>query len=121
MRIQRVLLGVISIDRLPAIELFADLAESEIREQSAVMKDRLAYLLDTRFQPSEPILSQNPGLTVEDVANELHCRCRTVLQMVKRGDLHPLMVDNEPYFDPKEIRSVRYVPFGGKVVKLIRR
>lgn len=59
-------------------------------------------------------------LSVEEVAGELGCRCRTVLRLINRGDLHPVVVDGEPYFDPKEIANVRYVPIGEKIVRLVR-
>lgn len=122
MRTQRVLLGAIVIYKEPAIELFVDLPEDEVRKQSAILKDRLAYLLDTRFQPSEPVRIRHPGLTVEDVATELHCRCRTVLRMVKRGDLHPTADDDgELYFDAGEVSRMNYVSLSRKVARLIPR
>ncbi len=111
MRTQRVLLGQLVIDREPSIDLYAELPSAEARKKSAALKDRLAYLLDTRFRPAEPEPAPKLKLTVEDVAGALHCRCRTVLRMTKRGELHPVSdEDGELYFDPAEVESVKHVP-----------
>ena len=87
MRTQEVLLGQLVIEREPPIELRAELPCVEAARKAAVLKDRLAYLLDTRFRPSDPEPRPLPGLTVQEVAELLHCRCKTVLRMIKRGEL----------------------------------
>jgi hypothetical protein len=71
----------------------------------------LANLLDTRFHPSEPKPPCH-GLTVEDVAVLLHCRSKTVLQMVREGKLHPFDDDRdgELYFNPEEIAIIAHIP-----------
>ena len=117
---QKVLLGELVIDNEPPIELRADLPSGEVRKRTAALKDRLAYLLDTRFRPADP---EPPRiLTVEDVADLLHCRCRTVLRMIRRGDLHPRNgEDGELYFDRAEVERVQYLPLGGKLTRLITR
>lgn len=108
MRTQRVLLGEMLIEKEPPIELYVELPRSEVGKRSAAMKDRLAYLLDTRFRPANPVPAHKLKLTVEDVADLLHCRCRTVMRMVRRGELHPVSdEDSELYFDPAEVENVR--------------
>ena len=54
MRTRWVLLGELVIDTEPPIELRAELASTEAGKKAAVLKDRLAYLLDTRFRPADP-------------------------------------------------------------------
>lgn len=120
MRTQRVLLGAMVIDREPPIELYTNLRASEVAKKSAMLKDRLAYLLDTRFLPADPEPHPKPGLTVEEVADLLHCRCRTVLRMIKRGDLQPSSnEDGEVYFDRKEVESIKHVPASPILFRLI--
>ena len=120
MRTQRVLLGQLVIDRELPIDLFAEVPFAEAGKNVAVLKDRLAYLLDARFRPSDPLPPKNHGLTVEEVAESLHCRCRTVLRMIRRGDLHPVSdEDGELYFDPEEIAGVRSVPIYPKLSLLM--
>ena len=46
--------GELVIDTEPPIELRAELASTEAGKKAAVLKDRLAYLLDTRFRPAIP-------------------------------------------------------------------
>ena len=60
-------------------------------------------------------------LSIEQVTTALGCRCRTVLRMMRRGDLHYVTVGGELYFDPKEIAPVRYFPIGGKICRLVPR
>ncbi len=120
MRTQRVLLGQLVIEKEPPIDLFAKLPSAEAGKKAALLKDRLAFLLDTRFQPSDPHPLQSPGLTVEDVADSLHCRCRTVLRMIKCGELHPFSdEDGELYFDPKEVENITHVPLSTTVSRLV--
>jgi len=120
MRTQRVLLGQLVIDKELPIDLFAEVPFAKAGKNVAVLKDRLAYLLDARFRPSDPLPPNNHGLTVEDVAGLLHCRCLAVVRMIRRGDLHPVSdEDGELYFDPEEIASVRRVPINPKLSLLI--
>jgi hypothetical protein len=110
MRTQRVVLGELVIDGKSPIELRAELPSAKARENTGVLKDKLAYLLDTRFRPSDPEPLPRPGLTVEDVAALLHCRCRTVLRMIKQGQLHPFTDDDELYFDREEVARIAHIP-----------
>jgi hypothetical protein len=122
MRIQRVLLGELVIDGESPIELRAELPSAEVREKAAVLKDRLAYLLDTRFRPADPEPFPLHDLTVEDVAGLLHCSCRIVLQMVKRGKLHPFSDENgEPYFQREEVALVAHLPLGHGLSRIVPR
>src|ERR1700722_1477139 len=110
MRKQRVLLGELTIDKEPPIELHVDLPYPEAREKSAVLKDRLVFLLDARFRPACPEPASRYGLTVEDVADLLRCRCLTVLEMIKHGNLHPFSdEDGELHFDPAEIAGITHI------------
>jgi hypothetical protein len=51
-----------AIDKEPPVDLFVDLPFATVAQKSAVLKERLAFLLDTRFQPAPP---QSLHLTVE--------------------------------------------------------
>ena len=118
MATQKVLLGELVIDNEPPIELRADLPFGEVGKRTAVLKDRLAYLLDTRFRPADP--EPPKTLTVEDVADLLHCRCRTVLRMIRHGDLHSIVGDDgELYFDRAEVEGIRHVPLATILSRLI--
>jgi hypothetical protein len=122
MRTQWVLLGHLVIDREPPIDLGVELPVDKVVQKAATLKDRLAFLLDTRFRPSQPEPRPLPGLTVEDVASLLHCRCRTVLRMVKRGELHPISdEDSELYFDREEVANLAHLPLSDKLSRLIPR
>jgi hypothetical protein len=104
----------------PPIQLRVELPCAEVGKKSAVLKDRLAYLLDTRFRPANAEPLQKPKLTVTNVAELLHCRCVTVLLMIKRGQLHPFNGDDdELYFDPEEVAGVRHVPLNRILSRLI--
>ena len=120
MATQKVLLGELVIDKEPPIELRVELPRADVVKKAAAMKDRLAYLLDTRFRPSDPEPPNPASLTVENVAEMLHCRRRTVLRMIRRGDLHPHNGDDgELCFDRGEVERVRYVPLSGKLSRWI--
>jgi len=122
MRTQRVLLGQLVFDREPPIDLFVELPSEEVRTKSVVLKDRLAELLNTRFQPSDPLPPPRLGPTVEDVAALLHCRCRTVLRMIEHGQLHPFSdEDGELYFDREEVAKIAHIPLSPKLSRLIPR
>jgi hypothetical protein len=116
---QAVLIGEIILNLEPRITLYAETVIPLSPEGIAALKDKLVNLLDTRFHPSEPVspaqrarpAPDGRSLTVEDAAALLHCRCRTVLKMVKRGELHPTSdEDGELYFNPEEIASVAHLP-----------
>ncbi len=120
MRTQRVLLGQLIIDTELPIDLFAEVPSGEASEKVASLKDRLAFLLDARFHPSDPLPPPHLGSTVEDVAELLHCRCRTVLRMVKQGQLHPFSdEDGELYFDREEVAKIAHVPLSPTLSRLV--
>ncbi len=121
MRKQRVLLGELRIEREAPIELFAALPCAEARQRAAALKDKLAFLLDTRFWPANPEPPEIPGLTVIEVATLLHCRCVTVLRMIQRGQLHPGENDDDLIFDPAEVARLKHVPISREVSRLIPR
>jgi hypothetical protein len=123
MRKQRVLLGRMILDKESPIFLSVELPLSEIVKKSAALKDRLAFLLDTRFHPADPESSESPGLTVEQVAERLHCRSITILRMVRRGKLHPFTEGDtsELYFDPAEVANIKAVPLRSVLSRLIPR
>ena len=118
MRSQRVLLGQMVVDKEPPIDLFVDLPFATVAQKSAALKERLAFLLDTRFQPAPP---ESLHLTVEQVAGLLHCRCRTVLRMIERGNLHPIEENGEMYFERSEIERLRHLPISPIFSRLIPR
>jgi hypothetical protein len=119
MRKRRLLLGQMVIDTETPIELFVELPIADTTEKAAVLKDRLACLLDTRFRPSNPEPLKPSRLIVEEVASLLSCHCRTVLWLVKRGDLHPTIgEDGELYFDRAEVANVSHVPSNNSVYRI---
>jgi excisionase family DNA binding protein len=118
MRQQRVWLGGIVLDREPPIDLHVDLPGEAVVKKAAYLKDRLAFLLDTKFRPSPP---EPAHLTVEQVAEMLNCRCRTVQRMIERGDLHPMEQNGELYLDRTEVEAIRHVPITERISRLIPR
>jgi hypothetical protein len=115
---QRILLGELVIDKDSPIELHVELPAAEARPRSAALKDRLAFLLDTRFRPASPVSLEKP-LSVVQVAELLRCRCLGVLRMIKQGKLHPVSdEDGELLFDPVEVANVRTA--SAKVYRLPR-
>jgi hypothetical protein len=108
------------MDMDPPIELHVELPCAEAREKSDVLKERLVNLLSTRFRPACPESAPRYGLTVEAVAELLHCRCETIFEMIKRGNLHPLSdEDGELHFDPAEIASVTHIRIGARLSRLV--
>jgi hypothetical protein len=118
MRQQKVWLGQLAIDREPRIDLHVMLPIDGLSKKTAILKDRLAYLLDTRFHPSPP---EPERLTVEQVAETLNCRCGTVLRVIRRGKLHPIEENGEFYIDREEIGAIRYIPISDTLSRLIPR
>lgn len=116
MRTQRVLLGQMILDREPPIDLLVDLPCDSMTKKAAWLKDRLAFLLDTRFKPAAP---EPMRLTVEQVAEILNCRCRTVQRMIERGQLRPVEINGELYFDRAQVESIRHLPVSLKLFRLI--
>jgi hypothetical protein len=55
---ESVLLGEIVLGNEPRIKLFADTATGLSRAGIAELKDKLAFLLDSRFRPSDPPTSE---------------------------------------------------------------
>ncbi len=122
MRTQQVLLGELIIDDESRIEVRASVSSAELARKVAVLKDRLAYLLDTRFRPADVEPEKRYRLTVEEVAESLHCRCRTVLKLIRRGELHPIVDDDgELYFDPCQVAKVTHVGIRPKLSRLVPR
>jgi len=105
---QWVVLGELVIDKDAPIELHVELPAADARAKSAALKDRLAFLLDTRFRPAGPMSLEEARLSVVEVAKLLRCRCVGVKKMIGRGRLHPISdEDGELYFDRAEVESVR--------------
>ena len=118
MRRLRVLLGQMTIDREPPIDLTVELPADTVVKQSARLKDRLVYLLDTRFRPSPPELMR---LTVEQVAQKLGCRSLTVERMIRQGKLAPIEENGEFYFDRQQVEAIRETPISAVISRLIPR
>ena len=114
------LLGELVIDKEPPIELYVELPRDQVVKKAAAMKDRLAFLLDTRFRPSDPEPPNSTDLTVEEVAELFHCRVGTVLRMIRRGHLHPRTGDDgESYFDRAEVERVNRAPLSAKLSRFV--
>ncbi len=99
------LIGEIVIDDEPPITLHAQLASDETREKSAVLKDKLAYLLGTRFRPAKPAPA-GLYMSIEEVVETWHCYRATVLRMINEEQLHPLTIDGEVRFNRTEVLSL---------------
>src|SRR5579872_6973322 len=100
MREQRIFLGEMRIDNESPIDLFMDLPACSVVKKAALLKDRLKYLLDTRFSPSSP---EKEEITIEEVTKILNCSCRTVLRMIRRGELHVTERNEDIYFCRTEV------------------
>ena len=80
----------------------------------ALLKYKLAYLLDTRFRPASP--EPTSEMTLEEVVVFWKCHRVTVLRRVETGDLHPVTdEDGELRFDRAEVEKLASsVPAGRK-------
>ena len=102
---QSVLIGEIVIDQEPRIALYAQTDIPISREGIAVLKDKLAYLLDSRFRPAEPPAPRRE-MTISEVIETWHCYRSTVLRFVREGLLHPTQVNGDLRFDRLEVLSL---------------
>jgi hypothetical protein len=119
MRKQRVLLGQVMLNGEPPMDLFVDLPIDTAAKKAAALKERLAYILDTRFQPSDPESSE---LTAEQVTKILRCTHLSLLRLIRSGKLHPVLGDDGgPRFDSTEVAAIRHVPISRVLLKLLPR
>lgn len=119
---QAVLIGEIILSQEPRITLYAESPIPVSREGIAILKDKLVNLLDTRFRPAQPEPLPFPGLTVEEVAGLLRCRCLTVLKMVRQGKLFPISTeDGEMYFSREEVAKIAHIPIGQGLSRIVPR
>jgi hypothetical protein len=108
MRQQMVIIGELVINREPLLNFEWNCLRAK---QTRRLPHSNTGSLDTRFLAGDPEKRKHPGLTVEEVARLLHCRCRSVLRMIRRGDLHPFTgEDGELYFDRVEVEIITHVP-----------
>lgn len=104
---QSVVIGEIVIDADTPVTLRAEVPEDTSRTRIALLKYKLAYLLDTRFRPAAP----EPGaqMTIDEVTTLWHCRRATVLRRMKAGELHPVSdEDGELRFDRAEVEKLTH-------------
>jgi hypothetical protein len=101
---QSVVIGEIVIDKDTAITLRAEVPENCSRAQIALMKYKLAYLLDTRFHPAAP--DQGPEMTIDEVTALWGCHRITVLRRIAKGQLHPLERHGDMRFDRAEVERL---------------
>ena len=105
---QSVRIGEVVLDQEPRISLYAE-SPLPISERGVeVLKEKLANLLDKRFQPAD---LPHRTLTIGEVIETWHCYRATVLRLIRQGKLHPIEVNSELQFDRLEVLSLaRDVP-----------
>ena len=101
---QSVLIGEIVLDHEPRISLYADTLVPLSKAGVAVMKDKLANILDTRFRPAAPPL--NAEMTIDEVTALWHCPRATVLRRIRAGEIHPIQRDEQVLFDRSEVEGL---------------
>ncbi len=106
MRTQSVCIGEIVIDAEP-ITLRAEISGKTSPARIALLKYKLAYLLDTRFRPSPP--PAGTEMTIDEVTALWHCHRVTVLRRMKSGELHAVSdEDGELRFDRAEVARLKH-------------
>ena len=100
---QQVLIGEILLDGEP-LSLRVEVGEPVSRARSAILKYKLAYLLDTRFRPAAPEPSKEMGL--DEVMALWGCHRVTVLRRLERGELHPIDKGGDLRFDRAEVERL---------------
>jgi excisionase family DNA binding protein len=100
---QRVLIGEIVLDGEP-VSLRVEAAEQVSRARSAILKYKLAFLLDSRFRPAPPEPSNEK--TIDEVTALWGCHRVTVLRRLESGELHPIDQGGDVRFDRAEVERL---------------
>ncbi len=101
---QSVVIGEIVLDS-QCITLRAEVAGKLSSARIALLKYKLAFLLDTRFRPAPP--KPTAEMTLDEVVALWHCHRSTVLRRVESGELYPVTdEDGELRFDRAEVEKL---------------
>jgi hypothetical protein len=98
-----VILGEIILDR-ESIVLHAEMVGPMIPARIALLKYKLAFILDTRFKPAPPPESQE--MTVEELTARWKCPTTIILRRIQAGELHPIERGGEMRFDRDEVERL---------------
>jgi hypothetical protein len=119
MRTRRASRGDIVIGGEYPTDVYAEQPFADVDEQTPVGDGRPVDLPEIPLLPADLELPSRRGFTLEDVAESLHCPNRTVLRMIKSGELHPLSdEDGDMYFDPADIPGIA-VPISPSLSRLV--
>jgi hypothetical protein len=107
METQSVVIGEIVLDPTSA-PLRVETSEPLSTARIALLKYKLAFLLDSRFRPAAPEPSDE--MTLDEVLALWKCRRVTVLRRMKAGELHAIERDGQMRFDRTEIERLVRAP-----------
>ena len=104
-RRQFVLLGTVHPKSEFALPVYAKCLTETEKQAAISLKAKLALLLDKQFRPAEISKSRLPSslMHVDEVLVLWACHRITVLRLIKRGQLHPIEVDDEMFFERSEV------------------
>jgi len=97
---RNVVLGEIVLDR-ESIVLHAEMAGPMIPARIALIKYKLAFILDTRFKPAPP--PESKEMTIDELTVRWKCHSTIILRRIEAGELHPIERDGEMLFDREEV------------------
>lgn len=100
-----VLIGEIVLGSEPRIALYAENPVPLSNAGVAVLKDKLAFILDTRFRPSNPIPTDQ-YIRMAEVIKNWRCSPAKIAELVRCERLHPIVMNDEAFFNPDEIARV---------------
>ena len=100
---QSVLIGEIVLENEPRIALYAQTPIPLSNTGVVVLKDKLAFLLDSRFHASDP---SRPYMSIAEIQEKWNCPPAKIAHLVRCDRLHPLVMNDEAYFDPAEVARV---------------
>jgi hypothetical protein len=100
---QSVRIGEIVLDKEPRIALYAESRIPLSNAGIAVLKNKMAFLLDSHFRASD---RDHRYVSMAAVEERWNCSATTIARLVRRGRLHPMVLNDEAFFDRDEVARV---------------
>ena len=100
---QSVRIGEIVLNNEPRIALYAESRVPLSSAGIAVLKNKMAFLLDTHFRASDP---DHRYVSMTEVEERWSCSAVRIARLVRRGRLHPMVLNDEAFFDIDEVARV---------------
>jgi hypothetical protein len=105
MNTQSVFVGEVFLDQKRQIDLYAASEVPFSKSSVAVLKAKLEFLLNSRFRTA--LDPRNRFLQVDEIAKRWRSTPARVARMVRKGQLHPIIVINDKaFFDPAAVALV---------------